>query len=87
MALLHFYVDCSIDASAPFRRSKKANFTQHLALYLAYEKNGVDWRCELRDLLKLWSKDFEGLFKKKRVLKDSDLSAYSLALQVDPLLL
>ena len=87
MALLHYYVDCSIDASAPFRRSRRVNFERHLALYVAYEQHGIDWRGELMELLKHWSPDFDGLFKKKRVMKDSDLSAYSLAQQVDPLLL
>ena len=87
MALLHYYVDCFFDASAPFRRDKKKKFKQHLALYLAYEKNGIDWRGELRDLLKLWSNDFQTLFWKKRVVMDSNLSAYSEDQQVDPLLL
>ncbi len=53
MALFHFYVECSSDASAPYKRSKKHCFKEHLKLYKTWEKKSVDWRGELRGLLKL----------------------------------
>ena len=86
MALFHFYVACAPNAGASYRRAMRPKFHEHLALYKAWEQKGVDWRGELRDLLKLWAPDFQRLFTKKRVMSDKDLSVYE-EMQVDPLLL
>ena len=86
MALLHFYVVCAPDAGAAYRRAKRTKFHEFVALYKAWEEKGVDWRGELRDLLKHWAPEFQRLFTKKRVMSDKDLISYE-AMQVDPLLL
>ena len=86
MALLHFYVVCAPDAGASYRRAKRPKFREYVALYKAWEEKGIDWRGELRDLLKHWAPEFQRLFTKKRVMSDKDLHSYE-AMQVDPLLL
>ena len=84
MALFHFYVVCAPDAGAAYRRAKRTKFHEFVALYKAWEAKGIDWRGELRDLLKLWAPEFQRLFNKKRVRSDKDLVEYE-AMQVDPL--
>ena len=60
-------------------------FEDNLALYTAWEEKGIDWRGELRDVLKSWAPTFQNMFLKKRVTGDQDLKAYSRQ-QVNPLL-
>ena len=86
MALVHFYSACATDASATHRRNQRHVYDDNLALYSAWEEKDIDWRSELRDLLKSWAPVFQNLFKKKRVTSDQDLQAYSRQ-QVNPLLL
>jgi hypothetical protein len=66
LALFHFQVVYSLDASATAKRSKKANFRQHIAYYRALTAKGVDWRAQLQNLLEKWA-EFKELTKRKRV--------------------
>jgi hypothetical protein len=52
-------------------------FEDNLALYTAWDEKGIDWRSEVLDLLKHWTPVFQDLFKKKRVMTETDLEAYS----------
>ena len=85
MALVHFYSACATDASATHRRNQRHVFDDNLALYSTWEEKGIDWRSELRDVLKSWAPTFQNMFLKKRVTGDKDLKAYSRQ-QVNPLL-
>ena len=88
MALLHFYVVCAHDAGASCTRAQRPKFLDFVALYKAWEEKGVDWRGELRNLLKHWAPEFQRLFNKKRVMSDKDLHALAYEeMQIDPLLL
>ena len=87
MALLHFLVECSTDASASLRRAKRTRFTQQLALYKAMVEKGVDWRGKLLALLKLWWPDFKGSLERKRCSSVKDFNELVAAHQVDPRLL
>lgn len=86
MALIHFYSACVLDASATNRRNMRHVFDDNLALYTTWEEKNIDWRSDLRDLLKHWAPVFEYLYKKKRVTSERDLEAYTRQ-QVNPLLL
>ena len=86
LAIIHFYIACTIDPSATNRRSQRDVFHDSLAIYTAWEEKSIDWRSELRDLLKVWAPVFQELFKKKRVTSDKDLDAYRQK-QVNPLLI
>ncbi len=86
MALVHFYLACATDASATHLHNQRHVFDDNLALYSAWDQKGIDWRSELRDLLKVWAPVFQEWFKKKRVTSDKDLDAYRQK-QVNPLLI
>jgi hypothetical protein len=84
--LFHFYVACSLDASASIRRIEKDYFKRQIAYYKALTAAGVDWRAQLLDLLKRWAPEFKECTKKKRFYTD-DTTAIDHAMQVDPRLL
>jgi hypothetical protein len=86
LSLFHFYVVCSLDASASIRRIKKDYFKRQIAYYKALTAAGVDWRAQLLDLLKLWAPEFKECTKKKRFSTD-DTTAIDHAMQIDPRLL
>jgi hypothetical protein len=77
MALVDFYVACTLDASQRIKHEKMDFYHSQVAMYRALSSKGRNWRDELLACLKQWQPIFSYLLRKKRLRFSDSLAARS----------